>query len=74
MIQLLLALIKLDVEYSVELEKGFMRPSVSPWGASVLMVKKERWWNKSKLQGILGSSIGCGHSKMLSVDEWTSFL
>ena len=25
------------------LDKGFIRPSVSPWGALVLFVKKERW-------------------------------
>ena len=25
------------------LDKKFVRPSVSPWGAPVLLVKKERW-------------------------------
>ena len=25
------------------LSKGFIRPSISPWGAPVLFVKKERW-------------------------------
>lgn len=26
------------------LDKGFIRPSVSPWGAPVLIVRKKRWF------------------------------
>ena len=80
-IQLRWALIKTEVEYSVVLGKRFIWLSVSPWGALVLLVKKSNGLGaEQELQWILGSkiwigsSVGCDHSEMLSVDEWTSFV
>ena len=35
-----MALKKLTVQHQELLDKGFIKPSVSPWGASVLFVKK----------------------------------
>ena len=35
---------ELKLQLQELLEKGFIRPSVSPWGAPVLFVKKERWY------------------------------
>ncbi|MCI67707.1 hypothetical protein A2U01_0088966, partial [Trifolium medium] len=66
---------------SVESGKGFIRPSVSPWGAPVLLEKKkDGLGTKKNYKGFLeviiwiGSSVGCGHSEMSGVDGWTSFL
>ena len=36
-----LELKKLKLKLQEQLEKGFIRPSVSPWGAPVLFVKKK---------------------------------
>ncbi|MCI31791.1 hypothetical protein A2U01_0053003 [Trifolium medium] len=61
----------MDVEVSVELEKGFITPSLSPWGAPVLWTKKKDVFGANKnYKGFLGviiwtgSSVGCGHSEM----------
>jgi len=32
---------ELEIQLEELLEKGFIRPSVSPWGAPVLLVKKD---------------------------------
>ena len=34
---------ELKAQLEESLSKGFIRPSISPWGAPVLFVKKERW-------------------------------
>ena len=38
----------LDLKMQLQelLEKKYIRPSVSPWGAPVLFVKKERWYTQ----------------------------
>ena len=35
---------ELQVQLQELLDKGFIRPSYSPWGAPVLIVKKKRWY------------------------------
>ena len=34
---------ELQMQLEELLKKGYIRPSVSPWGAPVFSVKKERW-------------------------------
>jgi hypothetical protein len=34
---------ELQMQLEELLKKGYIRPSVSPWGAPVLFVKKKRW-------------------------------
>ena len=34
---------ELKIQLQELLDKGFIRPSISPWGAPVLFVKKKRW-------------------------------
>ena len=38
---------ELKVQLQELLDKGFIRPSVSPWRAPVLFVKKEGWLNET---------------------------
>ena len=38
---------ELKVKLQELLDKGFVRPNVSPWGALVLFVKKERWHSRN---------------------------
>ena len=38
---------ELKVQLQELLDKGFIRPSVSPWGAPILICEKEGWLNET---------------------------
>jgi len=43
---------KMKEELKDFLDKGFIRPSISPWGDQVLFPEKERWFSQ-KIESVL---------------------
>lgn len=39
-------LVELKLKLKYMLEMGYIRPTVSPWGALILFVKEEGWYNQ----------------------------